>query len=260
MAFVLVPIVACVASLLTLFSGFGLGTLLLPAFALFFPTTLAIAMTAVVHLLNNVFKLALLVRDADRAMVLRFGLPSIVGAIAGALLLDRVQAVPPVLTYELAGTQHAVTWTGLSIGILISAFGILELLPIGAKLALPPRWLPAGGLLSGFFGGLSGHQGALRSAFLVNTGLTPKALVATRAVIAVMVDATRLIVYAAAFSREGRDGIAANWKLISLATLAAFIGAWVGALAVRKVTLRSLQIFIGVALAVFGVAMSAGLV
>ncbi|MEO8167675.1 MAG: sulfite exporter TauE/SafE family protein, partial [bacterium] len=56
MEYAVVSIVALLASGLTLFSGFGLGTLLLPAFLLFFPTELAIAMTAIVHFLNNIFK------------------------------------------------------------------------------------------------------------------------------------------------------------------------------------------------------------
>jgi len=165
MQFVLVPAVAFVASLLTLFSGFGLGTLLLPAFALFFSTPLAVAMTAVVHLLNNLFKLGLMARDADRGMVIRFGVPSIAGALIGAVLLGFIGDIAPVATYATFGNHMAtVTWTGLVIGVLIAAFGVLELLPLGTKLALPARWLPVGGLLSGFFGGLSGHQGALRSA------------------------------------------------------------------------------------------------
>jgi uncharacterized membrane protein YfcA len=57
---------ALAASLLTLISGFGLGTLLLPVFALFFPLELAVGMTAVVHLLNNLFKFGLLWRAVDR--------------------------------------------------------------------------------------------------------------------------------------------------------------------------------------------------
>ena len=48
-----------IASGLTLFSGFGLGTLLMPVVAVFFPLEVAIAMTAVVHLANNLFKLLL---------------------------------------------------------------------------------------------------------------------------------------------------------------------------------------------------------
>jgi len=39
---------------------------LLPVFALFFSIDLAIAMTAIVHLLNNFFKLTLLGKYADK--------------------------------------------------------------------------------------------------------------------------------------------------------------------------------------------------
>ena len=49
----LVLLVALAASLLSFFSGFGLGTLLLPAFAVVAPLDVAVAATAVVHLANN---------------------------------------------------------------------------------------------------------------------------------------------------------------------------------------------------------------
>jgi hypothetical protein len=51
--------VALLGAFLSFYSGFGLGTLLLPAFSLLFPLPVAIASTAVVHMLNNVFKLGL---------------------------------------------------------------------------------------------------------------------------------------------------------------------------------------------------------
>ena len=53
------------------------------------------AATAVVHLANNVFKLALVGRHAVRAVVIRFGIPAVVAAFAGAaaLGLDRRPAV-----------------------------------------------------------------------------------------------------------------------------------------------------------------------
>ena len=63
MDFLLVAAVAMLASGLTMFSGFGLGVLLLPVFAIFFPVELAVAATAVVHGANNVLK-ALLLRGA----------------------------------------------------------------------------------------------------------------------------------------------------------------------------------------------------
>ena len=55
----LISIVAFIGSGLTFFSGFGLGTVLLPVFALFFPVQVAVGLTAVVHFLNNLFKLGL---------------------------------------------------------------------------------------------------------------------------------------------------------------------------------------------------------
>jgi hypothetical protein len=51
---------ALISSGLSLFSGFGLGTLLMFVFAVFFPVEIAIALTAIVHYLNNLFKLPLL--------------------------------------------------------------------------------------------------------------------------------------------------------------------------------------------------------
>ena len=83
----LVIAVAFGASMLTFFSGFGLGTMLLPVFLLFFPIDLAIAMTAVVHFLNNIFKTGLIGGQAVRDVVLKFGIPALVFAFFGAKVL-----------------------------------------------------------------------------------------------------------------------------------------------------------------------------
>jgi uncharacterized membrane protein YfcA len=84
MDFLVIGIVAFAASAPTFFSGFGLGTLLLPAFALFFSAPAAVAATGVVHLLNNLFKGTLVFRTADWSTVLKFGIPAVPGAIVGA--------------------------------------------------------------------------------------------------------------------------------------------------------------------------------
>src|SRR3546814_13964685 len=49
----IVVFAAFLASGLTLYSGFGLGTVLLPVFAIFFPAEAALAAVAVVHLLTD---------------------------------------------------------------------------------------------------------------------------------------------------------------------------------------------------------------
>ena len=123
----LIAAVACAASLLTFFSGFGLGTLLLPAFALYFPVEAAVMMTAVVHLANNLFKLALMFRHIEREIVLRFGLPALVAAWFGAALLIRLSQHPALLHYQWLGRSAEVTWTGIVVGGLMLSFALREL-------------------------------------------------------------------------------------------------------------------------------------
>ena len=53
---IVVSIAALFTSGLTFFSGFGLGTLLLPFFLIVFPPPVAVAATAAVHLVNNLFE------------------------------------------------------------------------------------------------------------------------------------------------------------------------------------------------------------
>src|SRR5262245_32332857 len=146
-AFVIVCGVAFVASGLTFFSGFGLGTLLLPVFAFFFPIDSAIAFTGVVHLLNNLFKLALVGRHADRRVVLRFGLPAIAAAFVGAGVLVWLAVLHPLATYSLAGRQFEVTPIKLVVGILLLAFAVMEMAPRLRSVTFAPRYLVLGGIL-----------------------------------------------------------------------------------------------------------------
>ena len=195
MAYLVTCLAAFFASGLTLFSGFGLGTLLLPVFALFFPISLAIGLTAIVHFLNNLFKLLLVGRHADRGTVWRFGLPALGGAWLGAWLLVRLAESPPLTAYMLFGMRHAIIPVKVVVAVLMIGFAFFEMLPRFQQLALDTRYLPLGGMLSGFFGGLSGHQGALRSAFLIRSGLSKEQFIGTGVLIACLVDATRLAVY-----------------------------------------------------------------
>ena len=82
-SYFLLPFTAFIISGLTLFSGFGLGTLLLPVFAFFFPLEVALAATAVIHMANNLFKVGLLSRQGDWEVVRRFGLPAAMGFALG---------------------------------------------------------------------------------------------------------------------------------------------------------------------------------
>lgn len=258
MAYTLVIITALLASLLTFFSGFGLGTMLMPVMAIYFPIPVAVAMTAIVHLANNLFKLFLVGRHANKSVLVRFGLPAVVTAFAGAWVLQAASALHPISTYDLGGQVKQITWIKLIIGLVIAAFSALELWPRFAKLSIDQKYLPIGGALSGFFGGLSGHQGALRSMFLIKSGLSKNEFIGTNVILAVMVDVTRLLVYGTAIgSLTWTPG---NERLIGAATLAAFAGAWAGKRLLDKVTLRSVQVIVGIMLGLIGLGLAAGLI
>lgn len=245
--YAIVCLVALAASGLTLFSGFGLGTILTPVMAIFFPIEAAVAMTALVHFANNLFKLALFAGKADWRVSMRFGLPAVAASFAGAALLVWLSDLPPIGSYVLAGRTMTVTPVKCIVGVLIGVFSTLEITQAVKGRGLPPGLLPLGGGVSGFFGGLSGHQGAFRSAFLLRLGLAKEAFIATGVVVACMVDATRLTVYAGHF---GAPEVADNLPLLAAATVCAFAGAFVGARLLGKMTITALHRLVGVLLLV----------
>jgi uncharacterized membrane protein YfcA len=260
LSFLIVGLAAFFAAGLTMYSGFGLGTLMLPVFALFFPVEMAVVATALVHGANNVFKVSLLGRHADREVVLKFGLAAIVAAIFGALTLGwlvRLDASVSVAVNEAVVSE--VTPVKLMIGFLMIGFALFELLPRFRKLEFDRRYLPLGGLLSGFFGGLSGHQGALRSAFLAKSGLSTEGFVGSNAVIGFLVDLTRISVYVALFAAAGGNlADFGGWPLVITGSLAAFCGVLAGKRFLRKVTMKSVQALVGILLFGVGLALVAG--
>jgi uncharacterized protein len=242
---------------LTFFSGFGLGTLLLPVFALFFPLEIAIGLTALVHLANNLFKLALVGRFADLGVVARFGIPALVAAFLGAAALLGLSHLTPLASYQLFGRTCEVTPVKLVVAVLMALFALQEVHPALARLTLSPRWLPLGGALSGFFGGLSGHQGALRSVFLLRCGLTKEGFIATGVVIACLVDMTRLAVYAGGFPANLLWDHAGP---LLTAMLAALLGSFLGRRLLTKVTLRFVQFTVAALLLLVALGLGSGLI
>ncbi|OUR92407.1 hypothetical protein A9Q87_08010 [Flavobacteriales bacterium 34_180_T64] len=257
MEYVIICIVAFFASILTFFSGFGLGTILLPVFALFFPIELAIALTGVVHFFNNIFKLMLVGHNANKKVLLYFGVPAIIAALIGAYLLVNITDIEPLYTYFIGSKSFEITTVKLVIAFLLITFAIMELSPFLNSLKFNKKHLPLGGFLSGFFGGLSGHQGALRSAFLINSGLNKEAFIGTAVVISCFVDFSRLSVYSTRLFSSGLDE---NFPLIFSATLSAITGAFIGNKLLKKVTFGFIQKLIAILLIGISIALGIGII
>jgi len=257
MELLIICLVAFFTAILTFFSGFGLGTILMPVFAIFFPIDIAIALTGVVHFSNNLFKIFLVGKNTDKTVLIRFGIPAILASFVGAWVLIRITVLPSIFNYHLFGNEYDITPVKLIIAIFLIVFSILEIAPSIQRIQFDKNKLPIGGILSGFFGGLTGIQGAIRSAFLIKSGLTKEAYIATGVVIACLVDFTRLSVYASRFTSSN---LHENLTLLISATVAAIVGAYVGSKLLKKITLRFIQIIVAVMLIIISLALGSGII
>lgn len=255
-----ISLVALFAASLALFSGFGLGTLLTPAFLFFFPVQVAVAATAVVHLANNFFRIFLVGRYADWKVVIKFGLPAVLSAILGAWLLAKLAWLPILISYTIGSRVHEISAVKLVIGIVIIGFAMLDLIPQLRKMTFNPKYLPLGGIISGFFGGLSGHQGALRSAFLVKTGLNPKEFIGTNSICVVGVDIARLAVYGISIYSTNFTLIGDNtWYAVLASVLASCAGSLIGFRLIKRITIDTVRYIVGVMLLLIGAGLTGGM-
>jgi uncharacterized membrane protein YfcA len=255
MEIIIISIVSFLAAILTFFSGFGLGTILTPVMMVFFPVELAIGLTAVVHFFNNIFKLILVGKYGNLQVILRFGIPAVLAAILGSYLLIHISDLQPIYSYNIGSQVFEISPVKLIISILLIIFASIDLIPYFGKLQFGKEKLPVGGMLSGFFGGLSGNQGALRSAFLIKAGLSKEAFIGTAVIVSISVDFTRLFVYSTKFSSLV---IADNWFILTTATLSAIIGAYIGNQLLKKVTVAFIQKLVAVMLILISIALATG--
>ncbi|MCD6034790.1 MAG: hypothetical protein K0R63_531 [Rickettsiales bacterium] len=229
----------------------------MPVVAIFLPVPIAIAITAIVHLLNKVFKLMMLWRHVDTRVLVTFGVPALIAAIPGALLLGSLSQLPALAEYQLSGSTYYISPVKLVAGLLLVIFATAEQWPFLKNSNLLKFGLPFGGVLSGFFGGLTGHQGAFRSAFLVQGNLSEQRFVATNAAVAAMVDFIRICIYGLTFEFAT---VEAHSTLIWTAIIASFLGVVIANEFLKKMTMVFIQRLIGVMMYILGLLLCFGLI
>jgi len=218
----------------------------------YYPPELAIALTGFVHFVNSALKSALN-RSVNWKIVLVFGLPSLLAAVIGSVFLTMLSNKTLIL-FDLTETllTRPVSLLKFIIGFFMMSFSILELTLKGKSSALP-LWL--GGALSGFMGGLSGHQGALRSVFLMNRVGEVSAFVSTAAFIGMMTDVSRNSIYL----------VSLNWGTVDipqlvLTVIAAAAGVLIGTRLLKKITFGFIQTVVSIGLFILGSATVTGLI
>lgn len=171
--------VTFVAAALTVPAGFGLATMLTPVVLVWLPPHEAVAVVAIIHGAHNAWKLKLLQSSVDYDAVRRYGWALVFGAVIGALLHSYIPSDPLLLI----------------VGLALVILPILSVTERWTNFRLPESGDRVGGFGSGFFGGLTGHQGALRAMFLQKRLPSKISYAATASILALAVDVTRIPIY-----------------------------------------------------------------
>jgi uncharacterized membrane protein YfcA len=231
---VLLGLLACfLAAALTVPAGFGLATMTTPIFLLWFAPHHAVAGVALVHGAHNAMKSSLLRHHINRENLRRFGGALLLGALLGALLQSVVPSTPLLLL----------------MGLALVVLPLLKVSEAWSSIRLPEAEDRIGGFGSGFMGGLTGHQGALRAMFLQQRLPDKSEYAATAAVLALVVDATRLPVYI----WHDATFLTSNTQLLALFVMAALLGAQLGRRWLEKWKRNDIQRGIMVGLVISGV-------
>jgi uncharacterized membrane protein YfcA len=213
--------------------GFGIGSLLTPLLTIRFGASVAVAAVTLPHALATAVRCWRLRAKIDRDVLIRFGLLSAAGALAGAVLYTRLG--PTTLTRILGG--------------------LLLLTAVAQLTGWSSSWRPHGplvailGLASGFFGGVAGNQGGLRAAALTSFQLSPTTFVATATATGLMVDLARTPVYLWSTGRR----LAPLGVPIGLAAIGVLIGTLLGERILLGLSARRFGQVVGVAIGILGV-------
>lgn len=238
--YLILVFVTLATSVITLFTGFGVGTIMMPVMALFFDVKVAIFLAAIVHFFNNVTRLVLYRTEINWGIIRRFGTISLIGAFLGSFLQIYLDSM-----YLKRG-----------VGLFLALYAVLTLLPGPRKFELPRSLDLIGGFLSGLIGGLIGNQGAIRSLYLLGYGLKKQELIVSSALIAVIIDSTRIPVYA--YSNYGY--LQAQGVLLATIVLVAILGTVIGSRLLPKVSSALFKKIILAAVFVLGILMLFGVV
>ena len=204
----LVAIGSFLAAALTVPAGFGLSTILTPLVLLLMGPHEAVAVVAMVHGAHNAGKFAALRESVDFEAFRRYGVWLVLGAILGAALQNEVPQKPLLAL----------------IGAFLVSLPLLSMSEEWTGYRIPEANDSLGGFGSGFMGGLTGHQGALRAMFLTRRLPDKMAYAATASVLALCVDLSRVPVYLL----FRYDEISQHAALTLVLVISALIGVRVG--------------------------------
>ena len=219
-------------------AGFGSSTIFLPLAILFFDFKTALVLVAFLHIFGNVGRIAFFKHGIDWNLILKFGVPSVLFTIIGALLVSRIP-------------QDALKGY---LGVFLIGYALYSLWKENFAVSPSNTNAIAGGGISGFLAGLIGTGGALRGAFLTGFKLPKDKYIATAASIALAVDITRIPIYITQGFLESK-----YYWYIPILFLVALAGSFTGKQIVKKIPQKKFIKVVLLAIFIIGIKFALGL-
>ena len=213
-------------------TGFGIGSILTPLFAVRVGTQLAVAAVSIPHFFATGLRFWRLRAHVNRRVLIAFGIPSAIGGLTGALL------------HSVAANRVL----SIVFGAILIFVGVSELTGLSRRMRFGRTTAWIAGALSGFLGGLVGNQGGIRSAALLGFDIPKAAFVGTATAVGLIVDVVRMPAY---FISQGAD-IGRIWTLVAVATAGAVIGTLVGEQLLRGIPERLFRRIVAILLVALG--------
>ncbi|MDP3900577.1 MAG: sulfite exporter TauE/SafE family protein [bacterium] len=238
-----IALLTLIAATVGTITGFGTSTLMIPVLVIFFSPVEAIFLVAIIHWFGNIWKVALFRSGFNMRLLMLFGVVGLATSYLGAFVsLGANEAILlRVLGAFLAGYALFVVFQSL----LRQGYGGQT------KFKIPAGNITAisGGALSGFFAGMFGIGGAIRSAFLSAFDLPKAVFITTAGAIGLLVDSTRIITYFTGGATLPRE----LWYGLILFIPVSFLGAQIAKKLVDRIPQHKFRIVIAVFLLAIGV-------
>ncbi len=232
MELIYLTVLTLIAATIGTMTGFGTSTIMVPVLSLFLPLPVVLLFAGVIHWFGDIWKMLFFKKGFNWKLILLFGIPGIIVSFWAARL-------PLTLPEEL----------------LQRSLGLFLILYVGF-IWFKPTWKmkPSnnnallGGALSGFFSGIFGVGGAVRSTFLSAYDLPKSVFLFTSGVIGLLIDSSRVTQYFISGIRVEGSLLLALVACIPIS----LVGAYLAKKLVDKIPQKQFRLFIAVALFLVG--------
>ncbi|MBI4137252.1 sulfite exporter TauE/SafE family protein [Candidatus Roizmanbacteria bacterium] len=213
-------------------TGFGTSTIMVPVLSLFLPIPQTLLFVGIIHWFGDIWKMIFFKKGWNTKIILLFGIPGVIVSFLAARL--------PVTISE--------TLLQKSLGLFLILYVLFLLFNPQWKIKPSHQTAVTGGVLSGFFAGIFGVGGAVRSTFLSAYNLEKSVFLFTSGAIGLLVDSSRLTQYI--MSEVTLDQSLLITLILCIPV--SLLGAYLAKRLIDKIPQQSFRLLIAIALLLVG--------